>query len=209
MAETFINLKELVFLFPDSVLFGSFFIGLITLSSQQFIFSLSLLESLIFLSGFQTITSYMYGGELPLDKCKSHFHKTTFFDSLLLDTSANIPSYSAYIISVACSYLAFALYSLSDELEVVDPLFYKRYIQSFWLLYIVSFLYCLFLIFSDCDSMSAILSGFFIGSAIGVFLIYQNVNLLGKDYINFLGIPLLRNKTVNNQPLYFCSSTSS
>ena len=201
-------IKELFYIFPDSIIFGSFLIGLITLSSPHLVFSLSLVESLVILSIVQNGVSYLIGGSIPTDKCKSHFHKFTF-PSLLLKPSGNYPSYSAYIVSTACTYLAYSLYSIQDELNSIDKSYYISYSVSFWLLLILAILYSVLLSYLGCDSISSILSGYFIGILIGCFLVYQNKNMLSNDVINFLSVPLLRNLSSKGEPLYFCSSTSS
>jgi hypothetical protein len=44
-----------------------------------------------------------------------------------------------------------------------------------------------------------------LGVAVGFLINYQNLSLFGKQSVNFLGIPILRNKTADNKELYFCA----
>ena len=57
----------------------------------------------------------------------------------------------------------------------------------------------------SCDDVSSILWALILGIAAGAIINYQNLSLLGKQSVNFLGIPILRNKTVDNKELYFCA----
>ena len=53
------TIKDILLMLPDGVLFGSLFVGLVTLSQQHIIFFVTLLEGLFFLKGFQSIASFM------------------------------------------------------------------------------------------------------------------------------------------------------
>lgn len=198
-------LKEVIYIFPDSILFGSFLTSIITVSPQHSIFFISILESLAFLYGFQSLYSTIAGGTLPRDgDCRSSLYKRTF-ESLIIKPSARQPSYSVYLVSFACSYLALSLYSLKEELEVLDSTYYKCYVTSFYSLFTLAVVYAFIFMFISCDDISSILWGLVLGMVIGVLINYQNISLLGKQSVNFLGIPLLRNKTADNEQLYFCA----
>ena len=56
-------LQEIGFLLPDSLVFGSFLVGITTLSLQHVIFFFSLLESLVALKGLNTIFAHILGHE--------------------------------------------------------------------------------------------------------------------------------------------------
>jgi hypothetical protein len=196
--------KELAYIFPDAILFGSFLTSIVTVSPQHGVFFLSILESLAFLFGFQKIYSSLVGGTLPRNDCRSSLYKLSF-ESLVVNPSARQPSYPVYLVSFACTYLAMSLYSIKDELEVLDDIYYKCYITSFYWLFILSLIYACGFMLISCDNISSVLWALILGSVVGVFIVYQNFTLLGKQTVNFLGIPVLRNKTVNNRDLYFCA----
>jgi len=198
-------LQDIFNIFPDGILFGSFVLSILTLSSVHTTFTISIIESLCFLYGFQQIISSLMGSTFGPSKCKPSIYHSTFQD-LLLTYSNNNPSYAVYIVSFACSYIAYSLFQVQDELDVLEDSKYKQYKVSFICLITLSILYSLFRIWFSCDSMSASMLGLFLGSVMGILIVTQNVNVFGKEYINFLGIPLLRNKTINNQPIYICSS---
>jgi len=198
-------IKESLYLFPDSILFGSIFVGLTTLSKQHILFFLSCLVSLGSLFGIQNITSFLYGSSLSPIKCKPTLFKYTF-EQLFLRPSANSPSYGMFLVSFATTYLATSLYMLKDELDVLDLSNAKQYYISISLLVLLSIVYLMIRLTNECETSGSAISGLFFGSLIGALLVNLNVQLFGKDSINFLGIPLLRNRTADGKPIYICSN---
>ena len=194
------TVKELTLLLPDSLLFGSFIFGIGTLSVQHSVLFFSLLESLLVLVGLNNVFSFINGKELT--KCHSKLH-TLLFEELVSSPSANNVSYGVYLLSFASSYFLSSYYNLQNELEVLDP----SYTNTLTILGIsfVLFFYSMLRIMFSCDSLMSVLLGLFFGLLVGIVIQYQNVNIVGRDSINFLGIPLLRNKSVNGQPIYICS----
>lgn len=192
-------IKEIVLLMPDSLIFGSFVLGTTTLSYSHTIFFFSLLESLFFLGGLQSIFSFINGKEIT--QCGSKFY-TLIFGDLFNSPSANNISQAVYLISVAASYFINIYYNLSDELVVLDPSYTNT--MTIMLLAILTIIYASLRLFF-CDSMQSVFLGLFFGVILGTFLHYQNIQIFGRDSINFLGIPLLRNKSASGQPIYLCT----
>ena len=196
--------NEALYIFPDTILYGSFLMGLTTLSSVHATFFISILGSLVVLFGLQSGTSFLYGNSISDFKCKPQLFKYTF-EQLFIRPSASNPSYAVYLVSFACAYLATSLYMLKDELDILDISNLKQYYVSITTLCVVAFLYLMFRLTTECDSLGSATSGFVFGALIGVGFTNVNVRLYGKECINFLGIPLLRNKTVDGKPIYICS----
>jgi hypothetical protein len=197
-------LKETINLFPDGILFGSFLMGLITVSAPHTIFFLSNVIGLFILYGIQHMTKVIYGTSVPVPGCKSKLFKHTF-EQLFVSPSANAPSYATYMVGFACSYFATSLMNLKDELEVLDTSVMKQYNISLLCLGVFALFYMVYLIFTQCESTGSITSGLVFGLIAAMIIVNINVQLFGKDSINFVGIPLLRNKTVDGKPIYICS----
>jgi len=195
---------EALNLFPDGILFGSFLMGLTTLSVPHSTFFLSIIVSLFILNGFQNLSQFIFGGSIDKESCKPKLFKYTF-EQLFVNPSANAPAYGMYIVSFACSYLANSLYNLKNELEVLDTSVMKQYYISITSLIVVAVLYLFFVLTNQCNSISSASSGILIGSMVAMIIVTINIQVFGKDSINFLGIPLLRNKTVDGKPIYICS----
>jgi hypothetical protein len=198
-------LKELIFMFPDSILYGSFLLSLITVSYQHTIFFISILESLLILYGIQSITSFLYGSSISANLCKPMLYKHTF-EHIFIRPSANNPSYGVYLITFAAAYLLSSFINLKDELEALSTDKYMRqYNISVGSIVCFILLYLFLRLINNCEAAPNAIMGLLFGAIIGYALISQNVLLFGKESINFLGIPLLRNKTESGEPIYICT----
>jgi len=198
--------KDIAIMLPDGILYGSFLMGLITLSQQHTVFFLSLLEGLLLLSGFQSVASFINGNRRvdPDKNCSSKFYSMTFSDIGQVLRSDSI-SYGVYVLSLASSYFISSTRFLKDEYEVLSSSYTTRTYVTMSLLAGITLLYASFRVATGCETISSVSIGLVLGLIVGYFLVYQNTQLLNKNSINFLGIPLLRNKTADNQPIYICS----
>jgi hypothetical protein len=197
-------LKDFALIFPDSLVCGSFVFALITLSSVHGLLFISIIESLIALYGLQGIFSFLVGKSSVPKECISKFHSIVFQD-IFSGVTTNNPSYAIFVVSVVCSYLLTSLMYFKEELDVLDPSFSQQYNVTFVALGLLPLFYAIFRMFSSCDTVSGTFFGIVFGYLIGYLLSYQNSQLFGIDSLNFLGIPILRNKTVDNQPIYICA----
>lgn len=195
------GIKETALLLPDSLFYGSLLLGISTLSIQHILFFFSLLESLIGFSALNGIFEFILGKETQT-KCRSKFH-TLLYGDLFISPSANNVSYGVYIITFAASYFIQSIYNLQSELEVIDTSYTNAYIISG--LVALPLLYSVFRLSLECESLTAVFLALFFGALIGTLIQYQNMQIFGRDSINFLGIPLLRNKAANGQPIYICT----
>lgn len=198
-------ISEALYLFPDSILFGSALMGLTTLSLPHTAFFISILINLVVLFGLQSTFSFINGSSVPsLLKCKPRLFNYTF-EQLFLRPSASTPSYGMFIVSYACAYLATSLYMMRDELDILDISKLKQYYISIGSLFAVAFIYLMIRLMNECDTMGSTTSGFLFGGILGVVSVNIVIKLFDKDALNFLGIPLLRNKTNDGAPIYICS----
>ena len=199
--------NEFILLFPDSLVFGSLLFGIITVSFVHSLLFISIIESLVALYGLQGLFSFLIGKSNITEHCTSKFH-TAVFQDLFVGSNSNNPSYYTYVVAVVSSYVLTSLYYLNDELEVLDASFIKQYNMSLFLLVGLPIAYSIFRMVNGCDTVSSTFLGLFFGLVIGVVLCYQNKQVFGRESINFLGIPLLRSKTANNEPIYICTKNA-
>jgi len=199
-------IKESLFLLPDSLVFGSFLFGVLTLSIQHSLFFASILESLVFLYGYQYLSAFLLGNSLENITCKPSLFKYTF-DNIFMNSSVNpnFPSYGMYIVSFASTYLAASLATIKQELDVLDTSYIKQYNYGLVCLGILTITYALLRTYLKCDTAASIGLGLVFGCVTGFAIVYQNTHLFGRNSINFMGIPLLRSKTADGQPIYICS----
>ena len=207
-------------MFPDGIVFSTGVYALITLSFPFAVFFISLLESTLVFHALKYAGKFLnpYGvGTATLTAnpiCKSGF---TFvgLDTFSLFTSKNFstfPSAPLYMLSVACSYLFGSLYTLSQELGMLGTVYASRFYWSIILLLLLLFFFGVLRLTAGCDGYMTTVSSILIGLIMGLVLVYQNKSIFGtsgKDALNLIGIPLLKNRAANGQPLYICPTSNT
>jgi amino acid permease len=141
-------------------------------------------------------------------KCRSGFTERPDFTSLSslgVNTSRySFPSYPLYIFTVAASYLFLSLDKLSKELEALGPAYSSRYYSSMIFLGLAILVIFSFRLLYECDNFGVLAMTLILAFFVGLFLVEQNTALFGTPSMNLIGIPLLRNRTANGQPIYIC-----
>ena len=110
-----------------------------------------------------------------------------------------------YIISFASTYIAASLANLKQELDVLDTSYLKQYNYGLICLALFTITYALIRAHIKCDTAGSIGLGLVLGAVTAFAIVYQNTQLFGRNSINFMGIPLMRSKTADGQPIYICS----
>ena len=226
-SNTFVNMfykypyavtGELLRILPDSLVIVSGLIALLTSSFPFFVLFATLVESIF---GFHLLRIVLSSALTTFisptrpsasSACHTGFRSTTLGDLTFFKTAAesnSVISAPLYSISVAAAYLFNSLNIQMQELEALGPEYAARYYISIFSLLILIFVVGSYRLYSGCEDISTVVFSIFVGLAIGSLLIYQNYKLLGPDSINLLGIPLLKNKTANGEPLYACTKTSA
>ncbi len=213
IAKPYISIfSELIRLLPDSIVLGSGFMALATLSYSHGIFFLALLESLFAYQGIRYLNNTLdilriYPTELSLSKlCRTGFTTQTSV-SLSLFTSSirpTFPSAPIFIMAVASTYVIFSMNTLSKELETMGKDYVSRYYLARILLPILLLVVAAYRLFFSCDSLGSIVVSAILGSLIGFMLVQQNEALFGPASLNLIGIPLLRQRTATGERLYIC-----
>ena len=201
---------ELVRILPDALVMMPGFFSILTTSYPQFIFFMSLLESVGLFYVLRSLIFLDYTKNVNSAQCKSGFNSATFASLSLfkVDKSA-FPSAPLYMTSVAAAYLFNSLSKQMQELEMLGPEYVLRFYISIIALCLVLFFLGSYRMTYGCENMLVILSSIIVGLTVGTMLIMQNSALLGPDSINLSGIPLLRNKTATGEQIYICTQRSS
>jgi hypothetical protein len=218
--ETYLvpNFEEQIRILPDSIIFGSLFLALVTQSYSTVMFAVAMLEAGIAGGLLQALFTYMdilHTAPSNPDKpylCMSGYTTPTLetLFSICKDKlcsgkiSSGVPSFPIYFLATAISYVVGSMYTQKEELEALGPAYAARFyialFASFLLLVIVTF----YRVANGCDGLGTIIFTLFFGFIIGALLVYQNMALLGRDAINLTGVPLLRERTRDGKPLYVC-----
>jgi len=210
-------LSEIIKILPDSIIVMSGLMSLLTTSYAQFIFFLSLLESVIGFYIFRNIVAQLDFGFTKHERgfgsgdCKTGFSSATLssLSFFTVDQRTAFPSAPLYMISVAASYVFTTLSNQIKELEALGPDYSPRFYISIMALCTLLFFVGCYRMFYNCESMMVVFTSIALGLLIGTTLVTQNLKLLGHDSTNLSGIPLLRNKTATGESIYVCTQRAS
>lgn len=205
--------QEEVRLLPDSLLVGTALLALLTQSFSMAIFFLTLVETAGVNYGLQTLASYMDPGRtVPTVKsaspeCRSGFVTTrldTFSALKCAALSSSFPSPILFFLATASSYVVSSLYSLRDELENLGAEYSSRFYLSIFATFFLLLAISSYRMMNGCDGLGVATFSLVMGGILGALLVTQNWYLFGKDSINLIGIPLLRERTADKKPIYVC-----
>jgi len=109
------------------------------------------------------------------------------------------------------TYIVGALLYLKDELQILGKSYGEQFTTRMYGS-VAFFSGMIFLIMSyrlltSCDSALNIVVSLILGISVGALILLQNNNILGKNSLNMLGVPLLRKRTDKGGNLYVCSPT--
>ena len=200
-------------LLPDSILFGSAILAFLTQSFSMVIFFITMVETAGINSGLQYLFNYLdpnvgtptVASATP--QCRAGFLKQSL-ESLSTLSGSNIsgafPSAPLFFLSTASSYILSSLFGLRDELEGLGPeysaRFYFALFATFFFLLMVTF----YRLANSCETVGVATISLLLGGFLGSILVLQNWMLLGKDSVNMIGVPLLRERTSDKKPIYIC-----
>ncbi len=205
--------QEQVRLLPDSLLFGSAILALVTQSFSMAIFFLTLIETAGINYGIQTLFTYMDRARLlptlqsatPI--CRSGFvTKTaeTFTSLVASDVKSSFPSPSLFFLSTASAYIIGSLYSLQQELEALGPEYSSRFYIAVYATFLLLLGISFYRLYNGCETVGIVTMSLIAGGLVGGLLLVQNMYLFGRDSINLIGIPLLIERTADKKPIYIC-----
>jgi hypothetical protein len=200
-------------LLPDSILFGSAILAFLTQSFPMVIFFVSMIETAGIQAGLQALFGYLDANRLipsaaaATPQCRSGFMKSTL-ESLSFMAGSTIPSaYPSpplFFLSTACAYVLSSLYGLREELEGLGP----EYSARFYFAIVASFFFLLMITFyrlaNSCETVGIATMSLLMGGFLGSLLVLQNWMLFGKDSVNLIGVPLLRERSAEKKPIYIC-----
>ena len=199
--------NEINRLMPESLLFGSLLLYILTNNMSFGIFTLFLLEasashwalgklvgSYITKSPDVKAQSCYVGFRTPRLAVERIFMKDTY------------PSLGTTILVAIATYLAQAMTEFKETLETMGPAWGARWVASIIMLSLFLFVYIMTRYLSGCDGGVETLFAIGAGIVIGFLFYWVNISLFGKEAMNFLGLPFLVDKdTEKAQPIYVCS----
>jgi hypothetical protein len=217
------NFEEQIRILPDSLVFGSLLVALLTQSYSTVMFAVSMLEAGIAGGLLQALFTYMdilhtapSNPENP-SMCVSEYRTPTLetLFSLCKDKfcsgkiQSGVPSFPIYFLATAISYVIGSMYTQKEELEALGPAYAARFYIALFVAAFLLLAVTFYRLANGCDGLGTIVFTLVFGALIGGLLVVQNNSLFGRDATNLTGIPLLRERTRDGKPLYVCPQKTS
>jgi hypothetical protein len=198
---------EIYSLIPDSILFGSILLYVLTQNLAYGIFGVFIFETVLSHRFISWMFSQTVGSSRSLTadkiKCYSGF-KTPQWNVARIFNQDRYPSYGIYSLSSIATYLLFAMNEFSSTLNAMGPDWGSRQYVSYALGGLLLLIFIFIRWYSDCDSLAEILIAMGFAFVTGAIFFYVNRQLFGIEGMNFLGLPYLIQKEGGVSSLYVC-----
>lgn len=212
------NITEQIRILPDSLVFGSLLVALLTQSFSTIVFALTLLETGLIGKGLQSLFQYLdivhtspaAASNAPM--CLSSYYTPTLETLMSFGKSeipGGVPSFPIYFLATASAYVVGSMIQQKKELEALGKSYSARFYMAILTTMLLLLAVCAYRMALGCDTFGIVFLSLVIGFIIGGLLLFQNTSLFGRDSTNLLGIPLLRERTRDGKPLYVCPQKTS
>jgi hypothetical protein len=198
---------EIHALIPDSLLFGSLLLYLLTHNLSFGIFAVFIVESVMAHRMISWVSSQSTGPSRPIDVgCRAGF-KNPRTDTQRAFQHDPYPSYSIFSITSVATYMALATRQFASTLDAMgSPDWSSRSLVSYISIAALLLLFVLVRLWS-CDTTGEILTAMVLAIIVGSVFFGINKAVFGEEAMNFLGLPYLVSKESKGEPIYVCSTT--
>ena len=202
------SISQMGALFPDSILFGTLLLYVITQHLPYGVFGIFLLET----SLMHRLLSFAIGKIVPIDvpsktdaSCRSGFHRgrLEFERTVPYDFYPSVP---VFFMGAVVTYLYGTLLTFTETFKAmgIDWQGREAIAAIFIAISVLVFVYSK----TGCHDYTEIGIGLLFGFIVGIVFYYINYKVFGVEGMNFLGLPYLIDKTSTNNPLYVCVPNS-
>jgi hypothetical protein len=202
---------ELYSLLPDSILFGSLLLYVMTQNLSYGIFSFFIFETILshrFLSWIMIQTFGPSRSAYPNMKCRAGF-KTDRLDVNRMFMHNQYPSYAIYSLTSIGTYLGLSTYQFSNTFEAMGSEWSGRSMTAYIFIGAVILTFILARMYACEEGFSEIAIAFIFAIIFGFAFFKLNILIFGEEAVNFLGLPYLSEKADNGAPIYVCSADPS
>jgi hypothetical protein len=212
------NITEQIRILPDSLIFGSLLVALLTQSFSTVVFALSLLETGLVGKGLQAFFQYMdivhTSPSVSANPavCLSSYATPTLETIMSFGKSeipGGVPSFPIFFLAAASAYVVGGMIQQKKELEALGTAYSARFYMAILTTMLLLLAVSAYRMAMGCDSFGFVALSLGFGFIVGGLILYQNTSLFGRDSTNLLGIPLLRERTRDGKPLYVCPQKTS
>ena len=212
-------IKHLFQILPEAVFVFLILFSILTQNFAHGVLALSLIESILAFSLIGNGVNYFISKNGMVARtqegaCESGFPSSMSSYATLslfsgLTKGVSFPSPSIAIISTTIGYTLSSLIAYSGELKELGPTWETRIPIAVTLSFLTLLAFVLFRYIAGCEGLDIIVGSLVLGIIIGTTIMFQNMNLLGKESINILGIPTLESRTAAGKSLYVCAPTAA
>jgi len=203
---------ELYSLMPDSILFGSLLLYVMTQNMSYGIFALFIFETVLshrFISWIMTQTFGPAENAKDINiKCRAGF-KTPQMDVRRIFMHDQYPSYSIFSITAIGTYLGLSTNEFSNTFEAMGAEWAGRGMSAYLFIALVICAFIAVRTFKCDEAISEMLIACLFAIIVGVIFFSLHKMVFGIESINFLGLPYLVDKASQGAPIYVCSADTS
>ena len=189
---------------PDSILFGSIILYLVTLSKVYGVFALFIIELIAshkFLSWLIKGTVGPSSGPQNV-QCMSGYKLARLNYTQIIPTHQS-PSYGIFSITAIATYLGLSTYEFYDVMQTMGQQWqYRAAVAGVFMFATV--LLCIIVRLINCDSFGDIAIACVFALICGSLFFYINKLLFDKEGVNFLGLPTVETKDITGKNIYIC-----
>lgn len=203
----FSPLAEIYSLMPDSLLYGSLFIYILTQNMPYGVFSLFIFE----MSLLHRLISYLFsesgGSSRPVTnpRCRAGFKIPQYaFERML--ARDQYPAFSIFSISSIATYMGLSISEFTDTMMEMGPNWEKRIIVAYTFIAFMCITFLSMRAFYCGDQLGEIIVATFLAIAVGFLLFHLHKNVFGIEAVNFLGLPYLVKKDEKGKNIYVCAA---
>lgn len=196
---------------PDSVLFGSIILYVLTLNTCFFVFALFILEII----GTHKLISWMFkessgmsGSTRTAETAQCYAgYKLPRQNVNRIFSNHEYPSYGVFSFTAITTYLGLSTYKFSATMKSMGPQWEGRSAIAF--LFITGLLLAFIMVrLVICDSLNEILVSVVCAVLSALLFFYINTLFFGLESVNFLGLPMLESKVEMNKNIYICNASN-
>lgn len=200
---------EIARLFPDSALFGSIVLYLITQHLPYGVFALFLLESAGLYKAINLITDSISDRPSPkqgatpeqIKNCRPGFLAPRLEPDRLFMHEGLI-SMPMFYMTATIAYLLGATMQFAAVLNTMGASWSSRTLVS--IIFAILLLVLCYLRNMGCSSHLSLMGAVVLGAGAGVFFWFVNSRVFGNESMNFAGLPYLTDKAGTSSVLYAC-----
>jgi hypothetical protein len=211
---------EIGALIPDSILFGSLLLYVLTQNLSFGVFAIFIFENLLSHKLLSWFMLQVEGAEVSRSiepKCRAGYKTPQLAIDRIYDHNP-YPSYGVFSVVSIAAYLGLSTHEFSDTMQQMDfnnieqtqsnnSKWRMRSTVAYTLIGIFLALFIILRLISQCDGYSEVFYASLLGLIVGMFFFKVNVSLFGTESINFLGLPYIVNKNDVGAPIYVCAPT--